>query len=290
MDKLREISGVGMVTAEKLHNAGYDNLNQIASATVDELIENIGVSARAAERIIESAQEKVQETQSRESQMQSTMQILQDLQAPGTVVAESEEEIMPEAEVDEVPTETELPPEEIDETKAVEEETWPELEQLADVDSSEIVEKLPSEAPEEIEAIEEEVLTEPEEVIVAEVPAEEEVTEEVPEELSSEASEETEAVEKEVPPEAELSDAESFVDVSPVQVMGEDLYRQVIDELAETVVQDAKIMEKLAKDIGSELANDIMKSPEIREKIFEKALARPSFRKMLISRIVKKLS
>lgn len=208
MDDLQEIYGVGPVTAESLHNAGYDTFEQIASATVDELAEKVGISARSAERIIQSAQEMLQGLQTQESEIESARKVLQDLQ---TVEPEPEQ---PEEEVSEKV-------EEISEVSAEEEQP-------------EVTEE---EMPTEIEAVEQ--------------PEEEIPSEEMPK--------------------------------------VEDWYG-IIDEIAEAVVQNTELLNKIADDIGSDLADIIMENPEIRQKIIQKALSQPNFRKMLISSVVQKLS
>ena len=239
MDKLQELYGVGDVTAEKLHKSGYNTYEQIASATVDELVEKVGIPARSAGRIIQSAQEMLQEVQTRESEIETARKALQELQS-----AEFLETEQPEIEVS-VEPEAEEPAEEIPEEPT---------EEVPEEPTEEILEEL-EEAPPEVP--EEEIPTEPE--------AAEQPEQEIPAEEAPEVSEE------------------------PPRPTAIDLYG-IADELVEAIVQNPEVMNQLAEDIGSELADIITKSKEIRGKIIQKALSQQNFRKTVISRIVEKLS
>jgi len=235
MDELQELPGVGDSTAGKLHQAGYDTYEQIASAMVGELSEKTGLSERAAERIIQSAQEIVQKLQTRESEMQSAQEIIQELQEIETLEVEQPPESELEEPMEEVPEVLEEPLQEV-----IEDEILVEVEP--------------------VEQLEEEITTE-------------EVTE-----VSEEVMLETEEPTKETP---EMSEE------PPPETAAVDLYG-VTDRIVEEILQEPKVMEKLAKDIASEFADIIKK--EMRGKLIEQALSQPNFRKMLISRIVKKLS
>lgn len=57
---IREIPGVGNATAEKLENAGYDNLLSIAVASPSELVEVAGVGESVARKMIQFARGKLE--------------------------------------------------------------------------------------------------------------------------------------------------------------------------------------------------------------------------------------
>jgi len=58
-DEISSLPGVGPKTAEKLREAGYDSLIKIASASVEELVENVGLGEATARKIIEAAMERL---------------------------------------------------------------------------------------------------------------------------------------------------------------------------------------------------------------------------------------
>jgi len=311
MDELREISGVGAVTAKKLHDAGYDNYDLLVSATADELAENAGVSASLAERIIESAKEMLEAPQTQAPGMQSPTDLLQSLQSMGRPGADGpvlepepeeldapdedeidEGEIWPELEAiasGDYPTEDEVPETAEDD---VEEEVSPEPEEEPEVEVSitevpVLEEEVPVEA-DKAEVVEEEDLFLPEEPEeAAEVPEDVPVAEELPV-VSSETAELV--AEDTLPEQTEEAEVEAPAEQAPTQATRRNLHHQIIDELAESVIQDSEIMEKLAKEIGSELAGSMIKVPAIRQKVIQQALSQPNFIKMLVSRVVKGLS
>ncbi|OYT43734.1 MAG: DNA repair and recombination protein RadA [Candidatus Aenigmarchaeota archaeon ex4484_56] len=59
MDELKNLAGVGEKTAEKLREAGYDNLMAIAAASIGEICDAIDVGEGTAEKIIESARNSI---------------------------------------------------------------------------------------------------------------------------------------------------------------------------------------------------------------------------------------
>lgn len=260
MDKLKEISGVGDVTAARLHDAGYDTFEQIASATADELAEEIGIAEKSAEKIIQSAQETLQEFRSRESEMQSARAIIQNLQAE-----EPQEETPPETEALEMPEEPEELEVEVVEVPETPEEETPDVPEEAED---------PSVAGDLLDE-----LVEPIEPEVEEIEAEEAIEE--PEELEIEVAED------------EVVEAEDVIESDDIsELPGEPLPAagNLSDELAGALIQNFEILDQIAKDIGSELVDIIEKDRNIRQKIIQKALSKPSFRELLISRIVEKLS
>lgn len=58
-DELKNLAGVGEKTAEKLKEAGYENLMAIAAASIGEICDAIDVGEGTAEKIIESARDAV---------------------------------------------------------------------------------------------------------------------------------------------------------------------------------------------------------------------------------------
>ena len=58
-DDISSLPGVGPKTAEKLREAGYDSLIKIASASVEELVETVGLGEATARKIIEAAMERL---------------------------------------------------------------------------------------------------------------------------------------------------------------------------------------------------------------------------------------
>ena len=60
MGELKNLAGVGEKTAEKLKEAGYDDLMAIAAASIGEICDSIDVGEGTAEKIIESARNAIQ--------------------------------------------------------------------------------------------------------------------------------------------------------------------------------------------------------------------------------------
>ena len=56
---IEDLPGVGVTTAEKLKESGYDNLMSIATASPGELVELTGVGENVAKRIIQVARTKL---------------------------------------------------------------------------------------------------------------------------------------------------------------------------------------------------------------------------------------
>ncbi|HIE41430.1 MAG TPA: DNA repair and recombination protein RadA, partial [Candidatus Aenigmarchaeota archaeon] len=59
MKELKKLPGIGEKTAEKLVEAGYDNLMAIAASSIGEICDAIGVGEGTAEKIIESARQAI---------------------------------------------------------------------------------------------------------------------------------------------------------------------------------------------------------------------------------------
>ncbi|MCK4429349.1 MAG: DNA repair and recombination protein RadA, partial [Candidatus Aenigmarchaeota archaeon] len=59
MDELKNLAGVGEKTAEKIREAGYEDLMSLAAASVGEICDAVEVGEGTAEKIIESAREAV---------------------------------------------------------------------------------------------------------------------------------------------------------------------------------------------------------------------------------------
>ena len=59
-DELKNLPGVGEKIAEKLKEAGYEDLMAIAAASIGEICDAIDVGEGTAEKIIESARNSVQ--------------------------------------------------------------------------------------------------------------------------------------------------------------------------------------------------------------------------------------
>lgn len=57
--KITDLPGVGIATAQKLEDAGYDNLMSIAVASIGELEDASGLSGNAARKVISFAREKL---------------------------------------------------------------------------------------------------------------------------------------------------------------------------------------------------------------------------------------
>ncbi len=55
MMEIEELKDVGEKTAEKLKEAGYDEISKIANADLEDLIQKTGLTESKAEKIIESA-------------------------------------------------------------------------------------------------------------------------------------------------------------------------------------------------------------------------------------------
>jgi len=65
---------------------------------------------------------------------------------------------------------------------------------------------------------------------------------------------------------------------------------KLMTEIVKAVVEDPDTLDSLADDIADKLSDELEDDPELRQKIVERAIASPDFKKKIIRKLVEDLS